>query len=501
MSSIDASPVAGPLRSFFEIARNHPDTVAIVLGDQEWTYAHLSIEVTGLAAGLRDAGIRKGDRIVTLAKTSPAAAVFMLASVMAGAIIVPLKKELTVVELREFFLRLSPSMVFHDIDMSDALADLELGGPCRTVTSAAEGITSWKTLVKASTSTEFTVDLDAECVLLATSGTTGIPKLVAYSQRAIHHLVGSMEQWEAGPGMVLMANSPVAHVSGTMILFVGLSTGCTLVMLDGATVDHALDAVERYGVQAMFVVPFICPLMVDAQRRQPRNIASLKICGIGGDACRSEVAREFEQVFNVRLRNTYGMTECLGSMNLGDSWDDMIPKPGRTRLVDTGGNAVARGMIGELQMRGANTSLGYWEAPGLIRGHLTEDGWLATGDQMREEDDGTLRFVSRSKDMILRDGFNISPTAVENRLLEHPLVADVAVVGMPDDRRGQLVVAAVKLVADAGQDALSTVMTWLNTQLGAFHLPDRLHVVDSLPRNAMGKVLRHEVARTLSLMV
>lgn len=497
MSTIDDSPVAGPLRSFLDFARNHPDAIAIIIGDEAWTYSRLSSEVLKLARGLRKAGIVKGDRIVTLAKTSPNAAIFMLASVLAGAIIVPLKKELTVVELGEFFHRLSPSLIFHDIDMGPSIASAGAGLPCRIVTSANEGDISWRSLSVEQTSDVFSTDLEAVCLLLATSGTTGVPKLVTYNQRAIHHLVESMEQWETGPGMRLMANSPIAHVSGTMILFVGLSTGCTLVMPEGPTIDHVLDAVEQHGVQAMFVVPFICPVMVDAQLRNPRNVSSLRICGIGGDACRSEVALDFQRAFDVRLRNTYGMTECLGSMDLGDTWDVMRPRPDRIRLVGPDGNTVTRGVIGEVHMRGPNTSLGYWEAPGVVRTHLTGDGWLATGDQMREDEDGMLHFVSRSKDMILREGFNISPTAVENRLLQHALVADVAVVGMPDDRRGQLVVAAIKLAPDAREDGLASVMTWLNTQLGAFHLPDRLHTIDRIPRNAMGKVLRHEVAGAL----
>ncbi len=495
MSGIEESSIAGPLRSFLNFAKSHPDAIAIVIGDDTWTYGRLAAEVVKLAGGMRDAGIVKGDRIVTLAKTSPNAAIFMLAGILVGAIVVPLKKELTVVELGEFFQRLSPSLIFHDPEMGEALAKLSLS--CPIVTSSDECDDSWRSLSAASTSEEFPIDLDAVCILLATSGTTGIPKLVTYNQRAIHHLIESMDQWEAGPGMCLMANSPIAHVSGTMILLVGVSSGCKLVMLEGPTVDHVLDAVERYGVQAMFVVPFICPPMVEAQERRPRDVSSLRTCGIGGDACRSEVALDFERVFNVRLRNTYGMTECLGSMKLGDTWDVMHPKPDRVRLVDAEGQSVVRGTIGELHMRGPNTSLGYWEAPGVVRSHLTDDGWLATGDQMREDEDGNLRFVARSKDMILREGFNISPTAVEDRLIQHPLVADVAVVGVPDERRGQLVVAAIKLAEGAGENGLVEVMNWLNTQLGVFHLPDRLEPIDNIPRNALGKVLRGEVARSL----
>lgn len=104
------------------------------------------------------------------------------------------------------------------------------------------------------------------------------------------------------------------------------------------------------------------------------------------------------------------MTECLGSVKLGDNWDVMQPNPGRVGVVDADGQVVVRGMIGEVHMRGPNNSLGYWDAPGVVRNHLTDDGWLATGDQMREEVDDSLRFVARSKDMILREDFNISPT-------------------------------------------------------------------------------------------
>ncbi|NWA01706.1 class I adenylate-forming enzyme family protein [Pseudomonas gingeri] len=492
-------PSPTPLQELFRHSYERPDAVALIADGDVWTYQRLAGEVVRLSNGLRRAGIRPGDRITLVVRPAPVYALFLFAAMMTGSIAVSLKTELTAIELNEFLHRQRPALFIHDADLQDVVARMDpaLLERSRRFLSAGDGPDSWRQLLDDMDATEVPLpsDIDSPFLLLATSGTTGTPKLVAYSQRVVAHVTSALNAWQIDTDSCLIGSTAVAHISGSLLLLVTIIKGCKEVMLARFNAETVLDVIEEHRGTAMFVAPFICMPLVEAQQKRPRNISSLRVCGVGGDACRPQVAQAFETTFKLQLGNTYGLTECIGSMVFGSDHASLRAVPGCARLVDGQGAEVVPGTVGELQMRGPNLSLGYWTGPGDIVSH-TRDGWFASGDLMQQDSNGDYRYVGRCKDLIISNTLNISPIEVENQLIQHPSVADTAVAGAPDDESGQRVVAIVRLTADADPaGAADEILDWLRTRLASFKLPERIVIATAIPRNALGKIVRSEVVR------
>jgi acyl-CoA synthetase (AMP-forming)/AMP-acid ligase II len=493
-------PSEAPLQALYRHAAVRPDAIALIAGDDIWTYHRLATDVARLSHGLRRAGILPGDRIAMVVRTSPMYAVFLFAAMMSGAIVVPLKTEFQAIELTELLRVQRPAFFIHEADLQDVVLQIDPAVLKHTKTYVADDHSahSWRHLLDDASREAAVIptDIDVTCLLLATSGTTGRPKLVAYNQRAIAHMAGAAKSWVLNQDACVIGSTPVAHVSGTFVMLVAMISGCREVLLSRFDADAVLDLIEQHGGTTLFVAPFICMPLVDAQRKRPRDIRSLQVCGVGGDACRPHVAEAFETTFNVQLENTYGLTECVGSTAFGYDSRTIRGVPGRTRLAGTNGAPVALGQVGELQMRGPNLSLGYWTGPGDIVSH-THDGWFPTGDLMIENADCDYHFVGRCKDLIVRNASNISPVEVENAIIEHEAVADAAVAGAPDDESGQRVVALVKLARHTMPAAASAdeILQWTKSRIAAFKVPEQIVIVDVIPRNALGKIDRNEVAR------
>lgn len=487
------SPSQTPLHALFHHAAERPNAVALIADGDIWSYHRLATEVVRLSDGLKRAGIEPGDRVVMLVRTSPLYAVFLFAAMMSGAIMVPLKCEFTARELDEFLGWLRPKLFIHEADLQPVVSQIDntLLERTRTFTS-----THWHALLGEGSRQQAKVpaDIDSTCLLLATSGTTGMPKLVAYNQRAISHVIGALSTWKLDADACTIGSTPVAHVSGSFMLLATVIRGCQEVMLSRFDADRLLDAIEQEGGTTVFIAPFICQPLVDAQRKRARDLSSLRVCGIGGDACRPAVAETFQSTFDVRLSNAYGLTECLGSTAFGSAWDTLNLVPGHARLVGADGIEVTPGTVGELQVRGPNLSLGYWTGPGDIISHSPK-GWFASGDLMRQEPGGEYRFVGRCKDQIVCFTDKVSPVEVENQLILHTAVADAAVAGAPDCEAGQRVVVLVKLAPEAAGTSADDILAWLRTRLAPFKLPQRIVLSDVIPRNALGKVVRNEVIR------
>nr|WP_023842683.1 class I adenylate-forming enzyme family protein [Burkholderia sp. M701]BAO19141.1 putative AMP-binding enzyme [Burkholderia sp. M701] len=494
-------PSAMPLEALYRHASERPDAIALISGDDVWSYQRLADGVAQLSSGLRHAGIQPGDRILAVARTSPLHAVFMFAAMMTGAILVPVRAEFKAGELDDFLRVVRPAFFIYEPDLQDVVSQIN---PARlehvqTFLTDDDGARSWRHLLVDAhrQGVALPEDIDSVFLLLATSGTTGKPKLVAYSQRVISHMLGAARPWVvAGYDSCLIGSTQVAHVSGTITMMAALVNGCKEILLSRFDADMVLDAIEQYRGTTMFVAPFLCMPLIHAQRKRARDVRSLLVCSVGGDACRPQIAEEFETTFNVQLHNAYGLTECIGSAFVRPGWRTIRAVPGRARLVDTNGDVVPAGEVGELQTRGPNLSLGYWTGPGDIASH-TRDGWFPTGDLVVQDAEGNYQFVGRSKDLIVYNANKIAPAEVENELIKHAAVADAAVAGAHDDKSGQRVVALIKLT-DEGQSAnveAGAILSWMESRMAAFKVPELLVFVDAIPRNALGKIDRIAVAR------
>ncbi len=486
-------------------AESHPDRVALIAGEESWTYRRLVDASEHLARTLYARGIEAGDRIVLHMTNVPEMIVAYYACLRIGAIAAPLHVRLKTSELRPLLQRLRPSLYIGQAQFYSAVAAIEtdvLAADARFVIGDAveDGrVQRWDDLFEsAERPITSTSDIDAPAVLLMTSGTTGVPKFVAHTQATLSAATEAAKRLGFDSRQVVLATTTMAHASGLAVLIFSVRFGVSIVLLHSFDADAALDAIELHRCSWMFNLPFMSADLIRCQRTHARDVGSLRTCAVGGDVCPLEVQREFGEVFGTPLRPLWGSTEAGVPLNYGQEPGAVgSVAPGtRVRLVDATGSAVPPGESGELLLQAAGFAAGYWTGPGRVEALLRDD-WFHTGDLVRQGDGDELWFVSRKKELLVRGGDNISPMEVEQILLAHPAVRDAAVTGVPDATLGQRVVALVQLEGDVGEAVLDDIRAGAAAQLADYKVPERLYVVAAIPKNALGKIDR----RALTAMI
>ncbi len=331
---------------------------------------------------------------------------------------------------------------------------------------------------------------DDPALICYTSGTTGSPKgavLTHGNLLAGSESVGLAWRWTGSDRLVLAL--PLFHVHGLCVGLHGtLLAGASAVLLPRFDADAVLDAASRHDASLFFGVPTMYHRL--AQSSRVDELAGLRLCVSGSAPLPAELHRALAERGGQQVLERYGMTETL--MNVSNPYDGErrggsvgLPLPGvELRL--------SNGKEGEIQLRGPNIFAGYWERARATAESFS-DGWFCTGDLGSLDPDGYLRILGRSKELIISGGFNVYPREVEEVLLAHPAVAEAAVVGTPSDEWGEVVTAFV-VPTGAGPPA-ELLLTFAAERLAPFKRPRLLHFVDTLPRNALGKVLKHKLAR------
>jgi malonyl-CoA/methylmalonyl-CoA synthetase len=323
-----------------------------------------------------------------------------------------------------------------------------------------------------------------------TSGTTGSPKGAVLTHANV--LAGSESvrlawRWTASDRLVLAL--PLFHVHGLCVGLHGtLLAGASAVLLPHFDVDSVLDAISAHDASLFFGVP----TMYHRLARSPRveELAALRLCVSGSAPLPAELHRTLAERGGQQVLERYGMTETV--MNVSNPYDGER-RPGSVGLPLPGVELrLSNGRDGEIQLRGPNVFAGYWERAQASR-ECFSDGWFRTGDLGALDPDGYLRILGRSKELIISGGFNVYPREVEEVLLAHPAVAEAAVVGTPSDEWGEVVTAFVVPSGDA--PPAESLIAFAAEQLAPFKRPRLLQFVDTLPRNALGKVLKHELGR------
>jgi malonyl-CoA/methylmalonyl-CoA synthetase len=292
-------------------------------------------------------------------------------------------------------------------------------------------------------------------------------------------------RWTAADRLVLAL--PLFHVHGLGVGLHGtLLCGGSTVLLPRFGADAVLDAARDHEATLFFGVPTMYARLAASPRAA--ELARLRLCVSGSAPLPPSVHDDLVARARVRVLERYGMTETI--MNVSNPYDGErragtvgFPLPGvEVRLEEPSG---------EILLRGPNVFPGYWQQPDATRHAFNEDGWFRSGDVGAHDPDGYLRIVGRAKELIISGGFNVYPREVEDVLLEHPAVAEVAVVGEPSDEWGETVVA---VVVPAGNDVdTDAVLAFAAEQLAPYKRPRRIRVVDALPRNALGKVVRADL--------
>jgi long-chain acyl-CoA synthetase len=295
---------------------------------------------------------------------------------------------------------------------------------------------------------------------------------------------------------VVLQPLPTAHVSGLMLFLTSIAAGVPFILLESFDADTVLDTIERHRCTRCTGFPAQYAALLDRQRARPRNLASLRICLTGADACPVDLQKRVSAEFGVPLYNVWAATEVVGSLTYGLQLGPVarIVNGSQIRLVDDKGLDVPHGEVGELLIRGPNVFAGYWNDKQATADSL-RGGWYHTGDLMRRGDGDDLWFVSRKKDIIIRGGTNISPAEVERVLVSHPAVQDAAVVGVPDDVLGQRVFGFVKITNLTTPVLVAEILAFAAKQLASYKVPEGLAVIDDFPRNALGKVDRNAMVK------
>jgi long-chain acyl-CoA synthetase len=335
---------------------------------------------------------------------------------------------------------------------------------------------------------------DDTAVILYTSGTTGKPKGAELTHANLRRNVEiAAGLFDLGADAVTLGALPLFHSFGqTCGLNATISGGGLLTLIPRFDPVKALEIIQRDKVTVFEGVPTMYAAILNVPNAGDYDTSSLKICVSGGAALPVEVLRGFEEKFNCKVLEGYGLSETspVASFN----HPDRERKPGSIGTPIDGVEmklADESNGVGEIAIRGHNVMKGYWGNPDATK-EVMREGWFHTGDMAQVDEDGYYFIVDRKKDMIIRGGYNVYPREVEEVLYEHPAVREAAVVGVPHDELGEEVGAAVALKEGAKADA-DELQAFVKEQVAAYKYPRRIWFVDELPKGPTGKILKREI--------
>jgi len=472
-------------------ARRHPDLDALREEGTAITWAALDRRTTELANGLVSMGVRPGDRVAILDKNSAAYLELMLALGKAGAVAAPVNW------------RLAPSEVRAVVD--DAEAVLCVVGP--DFTDHADGvrarIAGFAELPRLD-GPDPRRDTDSSDVAwqLYTSGTTGVPKGAMLTHDNMYAcmpgiLLEAPEMLEGSRTLVAM---PLYHIGGCGWALAGMYAGSTLVVVREIVPQQLLRTIVDERIACAFLVPAVLLFLSQLDGVDGADFSSLRRIFYGASPITPELLTRCIDLFKCRFTQVYGLTETTGAISAlrhEEHTGERLLSCGRAnlgsevRVVDAEGHDVPTGEVGELLVRGRQVMRGYHRRPGETAESI-RDGWFHSGDAAALDADGYIYIRDRIKDMIVTGGENVYPIEVESVIAEHPGVADVAVIGVPDHRWGETVKAVVVLRPGA-QATAQDIVDFCRPRLGGFKRPTSVDFVESIPRNPTGKILKREL--------
>ncbi|MEZ5078285.1 MAG: AMP-binding protein [Solirubrobacterales bacterium] len=504
----------GPsVASILEDAYGRFATRPALIGEaQSCSYAELGERAHRFASGLRGLGIEPGDRVALVAPNSLSYVEASHGIFTGGFVRVALSHKLHPEEVGGILADSGARAIVASPEWAERLAEIPGAANARVVVLGEGGGTIGfeELLAQGSASRpETTPGPDDLCALLYTSGTTGTPKGASLTHANwVAMMRNSMvEMPTLGPGDVVLHVAPLSHLSGYFEPTCS-ARGAAHVVHREFNPAAVLDAIECERITVIPLVPTMLNLMLPEADARERDLSSLRAVMYGGSGIAPDRLAWAVRAFGDVFCQFFGLSETpmpLTALSQADHVFDpdgevpaRLASAGRpnpfvqVRLRDDGGGAVAPGDVGEITVRGDNVMVGYWEKPELTAETIDGEGWAATGDLGRFDEDGYLYIVDRKRDMIVSGGYNIYPAEVENAISILTAVQEVAVVGVPDEQWGEAVTAVVVLRPGEALDE-DAVVAACTSRLAGYKKPRSVEFVDELPKTGSGKIMRRRV--------
>ena len=504
MSKSEGALLSTPIQTIADIPRRYaaitPDAVAVSFEGRDTSYRVLDELSNQVANGLVAGGVRPGSRIAILDKNSDIFFQVLLGAAKARAVLVPVNARLA-----------PPEVVFA---VNDAKTEILFVGESfeKLITEIQDQLdTVYQIIVLDSrylkwrdahppTETRLPVKPDDVCLQLYTSGTTGYPKGVQLSHA--NFPLRALDDWKAwSSDDVMLLAMPLFHIAGVGTGVFGLVAGLKTIVLREFVPSVALETIQRDRVTVTFLVPAMLLAMLAERNVETCDLSSLRQILYGASPIPLELLRKSLRVFrHTGFFQVYGLTETAGVITvLGDADHsvgdgELLRSCGRPiegvelRIIDASGQSLPARQVGEVVCRSSQNMRGYWNRTDDTARTL-RDGWLHTGDAGFLDENGYLYIHDRLKDMIVSGGENVYPAEIESALYGHADIADVAVIGVPDDRWGEAVKALIVLKPDRFADPTG-ILHFARARLAGFKIPKSIEFVRELPRNPSGKILK-----------
>jgi fatty-acyl-CoA synthase len=495
---------------FLQRALRTPERRALTFEGSTLTYAATQRLIEAYATRLADLGVAHRTRVAFLGQNQPDFLITMFAAARLGAIFVPLNFRLTGPEIAFIVGDCGAEILIADPAHRPVIDSIrgELTSVRHFLTTQADA-EGWQRLDAAAGSnvpSPFRTAPEDVAVIMYTSGTTGRPKGAMLTHGNIWwNNANAMHTIDFEQNDVTLTCAPMFHIGGLNVCtLVTLQKGGEVVLQRAFDPGRTLAAIEEHRVTTFFGVPAMFQFMSQHPDFPKADLSSLRVAVCGGAPCPEPLLRLYGER-GVPMQQGYGLTETspmvsflapeFGLSKLGSS--GRTPLFTEIRLVDGNGDIVREpGTPGEVHVRGPNVMAGYWNRPDDTEAAIDAEGWFRTGDIAYLDEEGFLTICDRSKDMIISGGENVYPAEVESVLFKHPAIAEIAVIGEPDEKWGECVVAVAALKPGHSLQ-LEELRAFAGERLARYKLPRRLVLMKALPRNTVGKVLKFELRQRI----